>query len=271
MNTQEKRLYTHHSFLKTRQSAGQESLLLNSVVWRERVCVWTYNVSDHFDLSRSTVAVSMNLYDRYLATCGNQCEGRFALLCSLSTFYIAIKLHGRKSILDRCNIAELSKLSRGQCSAKEIEVKEIEILEALSWLVNPPLASDFISLILNLLPPKTHPFVHQTIFESSQYMVELTICDPYFIDTPSSVIAFAAILNVLEGDIDYLSFSSANRAMFLQEVQDILLLKQGDHELRRHRKRIHKILSSQDEIIEVKEQYKNSPSCVRDLDKQSTF
>jgi len=265
MKEKENNLYAHSHFLKTRQNAARKSLLVNSVLWREMICTWAYNVSDHFNLSRSIVAVSMNLYDRYLTTCGNKCEGRFALLCSLSTFYIAIKLHVPKSILARCNMPELSKLSRGQCHAKDIEDMERKILEALSWLVNPPLASDFIPLILNLLPPIVHPFVCQNMFELSQYLVELTVCDPFFIDSLPSVIAFAALLNVLEEDIDYLSFSLTNRAMFLQEVQHILSLNKSDLEVQRHRSRMRKLLSLQEEPIEVKEQH-SSPSSVRYFD-----
>ena len=265
MKNQENRLYDHTNFLRTKQNAAQ-SLLVDSIVWREKICAWTYSVIDHFNLSRSTVAVSMNLYDRYLATCGNKCEGRFALLCSLSTLYISIKLHEPKNSLERCGISELCKLSRGQFRAKDIEDMELKILQALSWLVNPPLATDFISLVLNLLPPTVHPFVRQRIFELSQYIIELTVCDPFFIQSPASVIAFAAMLNVLEADIDCLSFSSTNRNMFLQEVQNALSLDKSDHEVRRHRKRMHNILSLQDETKEMKGPI--SPSSVRDFEDQ---
>ena len=192
----------------------------------------------------------MNLYDRYFAICENKCEGKFVLLCSISTLYIAIKLHEPKSSLERCNLSELSKLSRGHFRTKDIENMELNILHSLSWLVNPPLATDFIHLVLNLPSLTSHSFVHQQVFESSQYMVELTVCDPFFIESSPSVIAFAAILNALEEDIDYLSFSSANRSKFLQEVRNALSLNEIDREVCIHRKRMQKILLLQDETME---------------------
>ena len=265
MIQQEQRMYDHSNFLSTKQNAAP-SLLVDSVVWREKICTWTYSVIDHFHLSRSTVAVSMNLYDRYLATCGDKYEGRFALLCSLSTLYISIKLHEPKSTIDRCGMSQLCKLSRDQFRPKDIANMELKILHALSWLVNPPLPTDFIALILNLLPHAVHPFVRQRIFELSQYIIELTVCDPFFIQTPPSVIAFAALLNVLEEDIDYLSFSSANRHIFLQNLEDTLSLHKSDQGVRRHRKRMKNILSLQDDAKETKQP--PSPSCVRDFDDQ---
>ena len=268
MKKQEKwSAYANHNFFHTTQKNTPESLLIESIISREKICTWTYNVIDHFQLSRSTVALSMNLYDRYLATCGNNCEGNFLLLCSLSTLFIAIKLREPRKRLDQCNISRLSKLSRGNFRERDIEEMELKILHSLSWLVNPPLASEFIPIVLNLPSLSLHSFVRQQIFESSQYMVELTVCDPFFIESTPSVIAFAAILNALEEDIDSLSFSSANRSKFLQEMFISLSLKESDHEVCMHRERMQKILSIQKEndTIDVKKGAE-SPSSVCDLD-----
>ena len=264
MKRQEKRSYAHHNFLQTKRVSGP-SLLVDGIVWREKICAWTYSVVDHFVLTRSTVAVSMNLYDRYMGACGSNSKGSVALLCSLSTLFIAVKLHEPKSSLDRFNLAELCKLCRGKYQPKDIEEMELKILQTLSWLVNPPLATDFVSLLLNLLPPAVHPFVSQRMFEMSQYIVELTVCDPFFIGSPPSMIAFASILNVLEKDIDLLSFSSTNRTIFLKEMTNVLSLDRGDNEVRRHRKRMQNILSLQDDSIEDVKVPK-SPSSVRDID-----
>ena len=70
---------------------------LNSA-WREKICHWSFNVIDHFDLSREVVAVSMSLFDRFLATRSNRCNGSTALLASLTTLHIAIKVHEVRKI-----------------------------------------------------------------------------------------------------------------------------------------------------------------------------
>ena len=70
---------------------------LNSA-WREKICHWSFNVIDHFDLSIEVVAVSMSLFDRFLATRSNRCNGSTALLASLTTLHIAIKVHEVRKI-----------------------------------------------------------------------------------------------------------------------------------------------------------------------------
>ena len=89
-------------------------------LWREKICHWTYTVIDHFNLSRRTVAISMDLFDRFLATLGNNCDGNQALLISLTTLYISIKIHEKKKI----KLSTLSDLSRSQFTPKEIEDME---------------------------------------------------------------------------------------------------------------------------------------------------
>lgn len=75
--------------------------------WRENICYWAYNTIDYFELSRKTVAICMNLFDRYLAAtittnkhngcCRHPQEGmlttRKFLLISLTCLYMAIKIN----------------------------------------------------------------------------------------------------------------------------------------------------------------------------------
>lgn len=81
-----------------------------SASWREKICHWSFNVVDHFDFSREVVAVSMSLFDRYLAARGNRCSGSMALLASLTTLHIAIKVHEMRKV----RLTTLANLSRGQ-------------------------------------------------------------------------------------------------------------------------------------------------------------
>ncbi len=178
---------------------------------REKICQWTYSVIDHFGLSRQTVAISIDIFDRYFATRGNRCDTDLALLASLTTLYIAIKLNEKKKI----KLSTLARLSRQQFTAKDIELMEMEILKTLSWLVHPPTAADFMSHLVNLLQPFASRRTRHYIFELSRYMAELAVCDPYFIEHHKSTIALATILNVLEDEIPYEEIPLENREEYL--------------------------------------------------------
>ena len=212
MMRQEQTVYLYRRYVKPQPRSAEyldedpEDLL----IWREKICHWTYSVIDHFELSRKTVAVSINLFDRYLATQGNRCDGSLALLVSLTTLYIAIKVHERKKI----KLETLAELSRCQFESKDIEEMEIRILESLSWFVHPPIVVDFISHLLKFLPAVVPMPARKKIFELSRYMAELSLCDPLFMEHHPSTIAFAAIINVLEHELSIGSVSVKCRSIF---------------------------------------------------------
>ena len=181
---------------------------------REKICQWTYSVIDHFSLSRQTVAISIDLFDRYFATRGNRCDTDLALLTSLTTLYIAIKLNEKKKI----KLSTLARLSREQFTAEDIELMEMKILKSLSWLVHPPTAADFMSHLIDLLHPCASRRTRHYLFEYSRYISELAVCDPYFIEHHKSTIALATILNVLEDEIPYEELSLDHREKYLAKI-----------------------------------------------------
>mmetsp|Transcript_13984 Transcript_13984/g.20885 ORF Transcript_13984/g.20885 Transcript_13984/m.20885 type:complete len:369 (+) Transcript_13984:65-1171(+) len=209
-------------------------------LWREKICHWTYTVIDHFNLSRRTVAISMDLFDRFLATLGNNCDGNQALLISLTTLYISIKIHERKKI----KLLTLSDLSRSQFTPKEIEDMEMRILQSLCWLIHPPTPIDFISQVLKFLPASVTTPVRHHIFEIARYVVELSVCDPYFVKAHSSTTAFAAILNVLEDDIEYDTIPRETRERFLTHLHRDLNLHRGRPQTRAARDRLRNMVAA---------------------------
>ena len=166
-----------------------------------------------FDLSREIVAVSLDLFDRYLATCGNKCSGNLALLTSLTTLHIAIKLHESKKV----KINTLANLSRGQFGPEHIEEMEWKILSALQWKLHPATQYAFVSYLLLLLPQEVNVAVRKELFELSRYLTELAVCDSYFVSVDNSTVALAAILNVLE-EVPYSRLSAGTRERFWKDV-----------------------------------------------------
>jgi len=167
-----------------------------------------------FDLPREVVAVSLSLFDRYLATRGNDCNGNLALLTSLTTLHIAIKLNDSTK---KIKLSTLSNLSRGQFGPKHIEKMEWEVLKALQWKLHPPTQSTFVSHLLLFLPSEVNPAARKSLNDLSKYLTELAVCDSYFVDINNSVVAFAAIVNVLE-DMNYARFSGGLREKFLNTI-----------------------------------------------------
>jgi Cyclin, N-terminal domain/Cyclin, C-terminal domain len=172
-----------------------------------------------FDLSREVVAVSLSLFDRYLATLGNRCNGNLALLTSLTTMHIAIKLHETKKI----KLGTLANLSRGQFGPADIEHMEWTILSALKWKLHPPTQYAFLSMLLLFLPQDVPSVVRQGLHDVSMYLTELAVCDSYFVDVPSSTVAFAAILIVME-DTNICRLSVALRDSFFSTLSSKLKL-----------------------------------------------
>lgn len=199
---------------------------------RDKICSWTYNVIDHFELSRQTVAISMDIFDRYMATIGNMCDSNLALLTSLTTLYIAIKVNEKKKI----KLCTVAKLSRELFTSEDIEVMEMKVMKALSWLVNPVTTSDFISHMVVLLPPTSSICTRREIHELCRYLSELSVCDPFFVEQHKSTAALATILNVLEDDIsneelprhnrqNYLTYLTKNFPWFTEDVPALNLCR----------------------------------------------
>lgn len=185
------------------------------------------------------VAVSLNLFDRYLATLGNHCSGNKALLTSLTTVHIAMKLNDTKKI----SLGTLANLSRGQFGPKDIEEMEWTILSALHWRLHPPTQYAFVSHLLLLLPREVNFSVRNGLSEVSLYLTELAVCDSYFVDVPNSTVAFAAILIVME-DTNYARLSGGLREKFLTTLKYKVGLHHAAPDVVNARQRLRKMFAS---------------------------
>ena len=222
-------------------SGGDDTTLsqLNSS-WREKICHWSFNVVDHFDLSREVVAVSMSLFDRYLATRNNKCNGSTALLSSLTTLHIAIKVHEVRKI----KLTTLANLSRGQFGPKHIEEMEWTVLNSLNWHIHPPTSMSFLSHLLLLLPPQVSDSMKEDIYALSRYITELSVCDSSFVEIYPSAVAFSAILNSLEDRRYRKLIPTAVREQFLRAIGTHVGLRQDDEHVLSARPKLKRLLTS---------------------------
>jgi Cyclin, N-terminal domain/Cyclin, C-terminal domain len=171
---------------------------------------------------------------------GNKYNGNTALLASLTTLYIAIKLYDTKKI----KLSTLANLSRGQFNSNDIEIMEWTVLSALQWKLHPPTPYAFVEYILFFLPSEVGHTIRTGLNEVSKYLTELAVCDAYFVDRAhSSTIAFAAILTVME-DINYWKFSGSLREAFLQNLACQVNLHHQSNDVVNARKRLRKMYTN---------------------------
>lgn len=249
MKKREETWYSYPKYLRPATIAAKDSLskvetinIRRDTSYRENICHWTFSIIDHFELSRNTVAVSMDIFDRYLATLGNECDASLALLVSLATLYISIKVHEKKKI----KLETLSKLSRGQFLPKDIEDMELQILKTLSWLVHPPTSLDYISFFLKFLRKTVEMPQRFHIFEVTRYLSELSVCDPFFVDHDKSSVAVAAILNVLEDEVADGNLDLQHQDHFITEVMSQFQWIQEDiSDVDMCRDRLYRLLAEQ--------------------------
>ena len=183
------------------------------------------------------MAISLDLFDRYLATRNNVCSGNTALLVSLTTLHIAIKIHDRKKI----KITTLANLSRGQFGVSHIEEMEWQILGALGWKLHPPTQCAFVHHLLQFLAVETNSTLRRDVHELSRYLTELAVCDSFFIGMNNSTVAFAAILNVLD-QISLSRVSAWTRERFLREIYTRIGLNHLDPAVETARERLRAML-----------------------------
>jgi hypothetical protein len=245
MRSQERTTYNYHnydalSFPPPSHQPIDESVPRLNSSWREKICHWSFNVIDHFDLSREVVAVSMSLFDRYLATRGNRCNGSTALLASLTTLHIAIKVHEVRKI----KISTLANLSRGQFGPRHIEEMEWTVLNTLKWKIHPPTSMSFLSHLLLLLPPQVSDACKEEIYAMSRYITELSVCDSSFVEIDPSAVAFAAVLNSLE-DRRFRKMIGTNlRDQFLRSIWTHVGIRPDDAHVMAARPKLKRLLAS---------------------------
>ena len=116
---QERTIYKCHDYL----SPGFQSRRTVEGSWRELICEWSFQVIDHFDFNRETVAISLSYLDRFVASRPSLNRRTFQL-AAMTTLYMAIKLFEP----NRLKVSALVKLSQGSFVPEHIVMMEESIL-----------------------------------------------------------------------------------------------------------------------------------------------
>lgn len=194
--------------------------------WRFKIAEWSFDVVDHFSFDREVVAIALNYVDRFVLVqstttnssittnrhnSGNdeeqhqhQIGKKEYQLLTLTSLYLAIKLHGELSNSDdrhggmRPSLQVFVHLSRDGFTAADIEHMERKLLNSLQWRVNPPMPVSFIKCLLSFLPSWRSSEQHRVkfaIYEMARYLAEISVCNATFSTLfQPSVLAYASIL-----------------------------------------------------------------------------
>lgn len=193
------------------------SPLVTTEGWRRKMCEWYYEVVDHFGYDREVVSFALNYLDRYMAKrvhestkpemdrCGYQ-------LVAATALYLASKLHGETDPSlgpsRTLKIVEFSKLTGDKFSVRTLENMELELLNTLSWKVNPTTFVRCVAALLALLP-KWSAFDYQKpmetvachLFELARYLTELAVCRSCFtFQFKPLAVAYASIICAIDRD-----------------------------------------------------------------------
>ena len=119
----------------------------------------------------------------------------------------------------------LSNVSRGIVSAKDIGSCEKEMISALQNKIHGPKPSQFIRLILDLIPNgSVQPSVINKIYSASCAESVLLLQDYKFVPLKTSCLAIASIINTLK-TISEKDFSANSRAQLIKSVKNTFDLK----------------------------------------------
>lgn len=229
--------------------------------WREQISQWCYAIIDHYDLSRDTVASTISLFDRYLATLGKGCTGDHCLLIAITILNISIKIletSGKTPL----RLKTLCDLSRGLFGTKDIEDMELRVLKALGYRLHPPTPTAFVSPLVELILPESSSSpssssqqtpvlanknvfgaIRRDLIDYARYFCELALVDLYFVRILPSSVAYAALLNVLDMDdiCTIRSLTEGQRKRFTDVLSDALHLSPHSVKVMASRERLRKI------------------------------
>jgi len=153
-------------------------------------------VVDHFDLNREVVSIAMNHLDRFLDAYTGEVDKNLFQLLAMTCLYLSIKLNEYKHLLipdSKSSMDTILRLSRGAFTLQQMEKMEYEVLQRLRWHVHPPTSQLFVKHFLFFLSVEEND-----VHDLTQFMIELSVMDYFFVPYKPSEVAVASLLNALE-------------------------------------------------------------------------
>jgi len=166
--------------------------------YRNQMISWCFEIIDFCKFDREIVGIAASYLDRFMknpVAANAKLDVEDFQLTTVTCLYTAMKIHAPAAL----SLEQVTNLSRGLYSESQIKAKEMEVLAAIGWRMNPPTAMAFVRELLDLIPEQ-HELEEQTtdlVYNLAKLQTERAIADSTFIPVRPSVIAYCSILNAL--------------------------------------------------------------------------
>lgn len=198
MRKQEESAYTVHDYLASLPLPTGTVTPVDGAC-RQVMANWCCEIAVFCKYERETVAIALNMLDRWMSTPDGfriLLDRNLYQLASMTALYTAVKVHEQEAM----DPALVSSLSRGVHSAQAVETMEARMLQALQWRVNPPTAMSYVRLAMNIVPGHLLAVAErETIQEIARFQLEQSVTEYEFCRYSPSTMALASLLNALEG------------------------------------------------------------------------
>jgi len=207
---QQEEIYVPDDYLQNMENNAIEDNTFNASMpidedWRCKMVEWSYSISDHFELDRNTVAVAMNIFDRFMSIITTEIHDEeeniqgvvYYQLAAMICLYTAVKIHEPVAFEPKI----ISLMSGGVYSEEQVTDMEQTILHTVQWRLNPPTPITFVHCFLSMIPieiidPKTGDY--NAILELTKHQIELGIKDYSSVVSHASSMALAALTNAIQ-------------------------------------------------------------------------
>jgi transcription initiation factor TFIIIB Brf1 subunit/transcription initiation factor TFIIB len=144
------------------------------------------------ELGRDVVSYAMSYFDRIVPHYG--INDTLVQLVAMTCLYLAVKVHCSEAISPESMIA----LSRGSFQQDQVIKMERIVLRGLNWHLNPATSHLFLEIFFSTSTSTDDDEVMTEIKETASYLLELAVCDSFFINVKPSSISRAAILAAMD-------------------------------------------------------------------------
>ena len=132
----------------------------------------------------------MSYFDRIVPHYG--INDTLVQLVAMTCLYLAIKLHCTKKI----SVSSMVSLSRGSFRVEQVVKMEKIILQGLNWHMSPATPHLFLEVFFD--SSEDDDKAMNEIKASASYLLELAVCDAFFVSKKPSTISRAAILAAMD-------------------------------------------------------------------------
>lgn len=194
-------------------------------LWRKKICEWTFQIVDHFDINREIASISLNYLDRYLSK--RIVNRKMFQLVAMASLFLAIKLHEPTPI----RMSSFIELSRNHFKTEHIALMGSSILWTLSWHVRPPTPLVFVKNYMLLLELSgCTATVVLGVKEVARFLTELSVYDYYFTTRKPSSIGLGAILTAFKR-FDEATLPTHVRCTFIKLVRSMEVIDPSSDEV----------------------------------------